>query len=335
MKGVVLRRKMYWFRARIEGKVVQFSLDTHDEAEAIRKAREFLNTASRPVVQAGFSTAAAIDAYISYKRSIYNRPSHLRFQRHIIECAFRDMGWGKPGDVTRHQVEGWMETKDNPRTRIQYTGVLSGFFAWMVEHRKVSANPCDGIKHPKKVPKALRKRFLAPEEARKLITTPCREDLKFAIYCALHAGLRYGEICAARPSWFDLKAGLLHVTAEADWQAKDGENRTVPLTQEFIRFLKKYGLRKPYMLRPQKKTGKHVYRVELRKPYEAHLTKCGIEDCTFHDLRRTFASLHVSAGTPLYIVAKWLGDGVGVVEKHYGHLHHSGDDIERAWEKKR
>ena len=51
---------------------------------------------------------------------------------------------------------------------------------------------------------------------------------------------------------------------------------------------------------------------------------------TFHDARRTFASLLVSSGVSLYKVARWLGDGVRVVEKHYGHLQPDNGDIERG-----
>ena len=37
MTGVSLRGGVYWFRGRIDGRMVQKSLETADEAEAIRK----------------------------------------------------------------------------------------------------------------------------------------------------------------------------------------------------------------------------------------------------------------------------------------------------------
>ena len=58
----------------------------------------------------------------------------------------------------------------------------------------------------------------------------------------------------------------------------------------------------------------------------------GLPSFTFHDLRRTFASLHVSAGTSIYKVAKWLGDEVRVVEESYGHLIPQDLEINKAWE---
>lgn len=55
-----------------------------------------------------------------------------------------------------------------------------------------------------------------------------------------------------------------------------------------------------------------------------------VAEFTFHDLRRTFASLLVSKGVSIYKVAKWLGDGVTVVESTYGHLLPADDDIDRT-----
>ena len=60
----------------------------------------------------------------------------------------------------------------------------------------------------------------------------------------------------------------------------------------------------------------------------------GFENLTFHDLRRTFASLHVSRGTSIYKVARWLGDRVDVVEDHYGHLIPNDSEINSVWNKR-
>jgi len=58
---------------------------------------------------------------------------------------------------------------------------------------------------------------------------------------------------------------------------------------------------------------------------------CGL--CvTFHDLRRTFASLLVSKGVSLFKVAQWLGDTIEVVEGTYAHLIQQDDEINKAWE---
>jgi len=175
-----------------------------------------------------------------------------------------------------------------------------------------------------------RRRFLSRDETAALFAAARDEEMRFVLYCALHAGLRKGEIIASRPAWFDLAAGLLHVQNEADWLVKDRTDRTIPLTAEFRRFLDGYGLRSPFMLAPESAKGKHRYRYDFNRKFQAMKADTGI-DCTFHDLRRTFASLLVSKGISVYKVAKWLGDGVAVVEKHYGHLSAQDTDIDAAW----
>lgn len=63
------------------------------------------------------------------------------------------------------------------------------------------------------------------------------------------------------------------------------------------------------------------------------MARLALGDVTFHDLRRTFASLLVSQGVSIYKVAKWLGDTVDVAEDTYGHLIPQDDEINAAWAK--
>lgn len=328
--GLTLRGKTYWYIRMVDGVHHRVSLKTRNLEEAIAKCRKLW---TQEVEQAGpvISWSNLIDAWLAMKKANKERPEHLKNLRWILETAVKRFGRKGPHEVTGADVMAWFRSYDNPRTGVAFVEVLARLYRWGVQQKKVPGNPCESLELPRKLPKPVRRRFLTPALAKKLLTVPCEDDLRFALFCMLHAGMRYGEVCAARPEWFDLRAGIIHIASDEAWQPKDGDNRSVPLTGQFKRFLKKYGLRAPFMLRPEKKkAGKSKWRVHLRKPFEAHLEKCGAA-CSFHDLRRTFASLHVSAGTPIWVVAKWVGDGVQVVERHYAHLYHEGTDIERAW----
>jgi hypothetical protein len=68
--------------------------------------------------------------------------------------------------------------------------------------------------------------------------------------------------------------------------------------------------------------------------FERLTMQLGIE-CCFHDLRRTFSSLKVSAGVSIYKVAKWNGHRVEIAELHYGHLVPSDDEIEIGIERRK
>ena len=334
--GVYLRGKTYWFRGVVNGRLVQQSLKTSNKAEAAAAAEKVKNTEwALATVRAeeDASSEKAVDDFIAYKKSRGIVQGRLNQLERTCNRALRLMGCDpaeSPGKVTHSTARAWTNSYPNLTTRRCMFHDLQMFYRWLIKEKRLRSSPFEGIELPGQMPRPARKRFLTPEQAEKVIATPCGEDLRFALFCMMHAGLRYGEVCAARPEWFDLKAGLLHIAASHGWRTKNKVDRSIPLTGRFREFLSSYGLKEPFMLRPEKKQAAQINRVDLRKSFTNHMKACGVT-CTYHDLRRTFASLHVSAGTPIYIVAKWLGDTIKVTEEHYAHLHHSGDDIERAW----
>ena len=73
------------------------------------------------------------------------------------------------------------------------------------------------------------------------------------------------------------------------------------------------------------------YRFDFKRRYERLIMQTGV-NATFHDLRRTFCSLKVSAGVSIYKVSKWCGHRVDVCEEHYGFLTPTDNEIERGLE---
>jgi integrase len=174
-------------------------------------------------------------------------------------------------------------------------------------------------------------------------------EMRFILYCGFHAGMRKEEIIEARPEWFDLRSGCVNIVETTTFVPKDKEGRTVPLTKEFMGFLAEYGKPSPYMLAPTVGYGSGKwsrYRYDFRRPFAEYVKSYGegkrldrgvpavAEDLSWitpHIMRHTFASLHASAGTSIYKIAKWLGDGVEVVQKHYAKLSPSDADINNAF----
>jgi integrase len=232
--------------------------------------------------------------------------------------------------VTSQHCQDWYDSlKCKEDTRQTYMRWLKAFFKWLVvEEKKLRANPCSEVKLKPNRPKA-RKNTIDAAQVAMLIKEAADDEMRFVLYCGFHAGMRKGEIIASRPGWFDLKTRVLTIQEDEGWRSKDRENRTVPITREFCEFLAGYGLPAPFMLAPEVKPGRARYRYDFRRPWTELMKRCGVV-CSVHDARRTFTSLRVSAGVSIYKVAKWLGDGVAVVEKHYGWLQPDGNDIERG-----
>jgi len=335
--GIYLRGKTYWLAATLEafGRV-RVSLKTEDLAEAITAAR---HVRAFPERYFNRQTGDLIELFLQRQERRGISRSRLVYSR----VALTDLAdYAGPLDgVTVAAAGRWFDglsKRVKQATANQHLKVIVLFYRWAIEAGHVKASPIAGIVPPKVRPQP-RRVFLTPADALRVLDEAEDPDLRFAIYCALHCGLRRGEIIASRPHWFDLEAGLLHVQNESDWLTKDRDNRTIPLTNEFLDFLAWYGVQSPYMFRPYVKpkatnrTG--FYRTNFAVHFRGHVDRLGLGHVTFHDLRRTFASLHVSFGTPIYSVAKWLGDDVSIVESTYGHLLPNDERINDPWVKAR
>ena len=104
--------------------------------------------------------------------------------------------------------------------------------------------------------------------------------------------------------------------------------RTVPLRECVVEFLRSYGLREPFMLRPEITQGRDLYRYDFDVALKKHVAALGLPWVTAHVMRHTFASLLVVEGKSIFKVAKWIGDSAKTTEKHYAHLAPRDEDIE-------
>jgi integrase len=324
MKGLYLRGGVWWLRFSRRGRQVRVTLDTRDESTAVRLAQKIK---SEPDLVED-TNGNPIEGYLQHLLAGGRTAMTINARRATLQSMQRDAG--NLNGIRTATAEKWFRSVQDRcagSTAVAYLQQARHFFGWMVDHGRMTRNPFTGIAPPLVRP-AARRRVLSEREAADLMKACANDGLRFALFCGLHAGLRKDEVVNARPEWFDLSAGLLHVQASADWHTKDRDNRTVPLTDEFKKFLTGYGLPAPFMLPGRRQTrGRWRYRYDFRRPFERLCVEAGVIGITFHDLRRTFASRLVSRGVSVYKVARWLGDGLAVVERHYGHLQPQDDEI--------
>ncbi|WP_395739332.1 tyrosine-type recombinase/integrase [Prosthecobacter sp.] len=334
--GLYRRGEVFWLRWTPvpEGAQVRQSLGTSVLVEAIQEAERIKRT-DGPVMRAEAGECSAeIDRYVAYGLAAGLAGATMESRRYVLKGFVEELGALTPRHIGALGCERWFAARmeKHAHTAVSYLNQVRWWFAWLMERGVVVRDPTAGIKVPK-LKMRHRKVFLLPAEARRLIDE-CPEDdrdLKFALYCGLHAGMRKLEIIEARPEWFDLEAGLIHVQATPTFEPKGRDNRTIPMTEEFKGWmLKEFPPRAPFVLHPEVGHGKYRYRYDFRKAFEGLVGRCGLE-CTFHDLRRTFASLLVSKGVSIFKVAKWLGDTLKVVQDTYGHLIPQDDEINASW----
>jgi integrase len=310
-----------------KGKRRTITLSTPDEAVAINTARAFFaGVAIKRVetVQAASSLDTLINTYLrdaKTRRRKPMRPQVAKTVGFVLKKFARETKLENASKLNASIVEGWLNrlhrAKKSQETLRSYTRDIKTFAHWL----KVPLT----IDLPDRGPK-IRKTWVQKDVVAKVLETAKTDELRFILYAGFHAGLRRKEITMARVSWFDLAGGLLHVSNDRDFTSKDGENRTIPLTNEFHDFVKDFLRgRNPneFVIRPKVLcTGK--YRCDFSRVVHSHFASLGV-DLDIHGMRRSFASNLVTAGESIYIVAQWLGDGVQVVQKHYAYLApHSG-----------
>lgn len=329
MKGIYKRRQTFWFRFTANRKQHRVSLGTSDEIEAIEIAHKILAN-PLPYINGENYVTDLINQYRQHCIVEKHQTEGWAVDQGIRLTAFcRDFKIQHPTQITVPTIKQWLEPYANENTAIQQLAILSRFTRWMTANGHMMADPCLEIPRKKQV-KRPRYNFLNREQARSLIETAKGDrDMSMLVFLGLQAGLRKNECLHATSDWIDLDSKLLHVKGNIDWSPKNGRDRTIPITDEFADFLSGIEIPEPYLVRPSaRNVGR--YRWDFRKAFNALRERAAV-DCTFHDLRRSFGSLHASAGTSPYKVAKWLGHSIIVFEQHYGHLIPADDEINNAW----
>jgi len=276
----------------------------------------------------------------------------LKFGERIHDAA--------PGTIRPNQVQSWYDHLRYDRglsaeTCHGYVKALRAFAKWCVGRKPALAQLdfTEGVRMEKFVP-GVRDKWCDAKLRDKLCEeagTPFkrqdgetesewegREDVQFVCYAGFHAGLRMSEVVALRPEWFDLERRILVIpNLPGVFVPKGKRRRSIPLSKPFTAFLKKYGLRSPFMLRPDvaedrpRKGETTTLRYDYRRPLAKYMEAQGVPWVTSHVMRHTFATLALHAGVTPYEVCGWHGARWPTFEKNYSHHFPNTDSIDKAF----
>lgn len=158
-----------------------------------------------------------------------------------------------------------------------------------------------------------RVRWLTHEEADNLIYE-LPEHLAAMVKFTLATGLRESNVTGLEWSQIDMQRRCAWIHAE---QSKTGKSIAVPLSDDAIAVLRsQLGKNEQYVFTYK---GEPVEWANT-KAWRNALKRAGIEDFRFHDLRHTWASWHVQAGTPLHILKELGGWADLTMVLRYAHL---------------
>jgi integrase len=352
--------RFFWYRWSENGKRFAVSLETEDESTAILKKKAIVADVARRGSEsyrkqnsepaAANQIAKVIREYLADGMSRDRKsmtPRTAQNLSYLLNQFAKESRIDSLRDLQPDSMTLWLKsqrkTKSTETVR-SHTRDMKAFRRYLLEQKL--ARELDELNMPDASPIG-RKNWLEqtvvdsviaavqpeyPTKAKPATIERAKQsadDMRFILHCGFNAGLRRNEISEARVDWFDLQRGLLHVFSNGSFTTKDRDGRSIPLKKPFLEFLKIYLQGTTgYVLAPDKVKGKGAYRFDANRRLRSHFRKLKIR-CTWHDMRRSFASNLVSKGESIYIVAKWLGDGVAVVERSYGHVAPAAGNIDR------
>jgi integrase len=156
-------------------------------------------------------------------------------------------------------------------------------------------------------------RWLTQEEAERLIAE-LPENLAEMVRFSLSTGLRKANVTGLEWSQVNLERRIAWIHPD---QAKARKAIGVPLNAEAIVVLRRQMGKHPRFVFTHR--GKPVRSVNT-KAWKAALRRASVADFRWHDLRHTWASWHVQAGTPVNVLQELGGWESADMVRRYAHL---------------
>ena len=190
---------------------------------------------------------------------------------------------------------------------------LHHVFTKAVEWEMVERNPFDRGKSLLLKENNQRNRYLTENEITSLLDEcKSRKHLHGIVTCAIHTGMRKGEILPLK--WSQIRNGFIYLE-----KTKTKNKREIPtnddLAQVFKEIRKEQGLASKYVFTYSTRI---IDRVD--RAFRGALSRANIEDFKFHDLRHNFASHLIMRGGTLKEAQELLGHKTMTMTLRYAHL---------------
>lgn len=330
--AITCKNGLYSFRPMINGKRKNFKLDTKDYGEAVTRSLNILENAQSFSYKG--SLEAAINEFIAHKEE-KNRFSanSLIGKKGILTDFAKIVGKNIPiGTLSPAHIIRFFSAKSNctESTKAGYQGTLQSFLTWCIDEKKLFIEASKKALQSYTYTIQARKNYLTLEEIQEVINASNDEEITYILICGAFLGMRKDEIINSRNSWFEFDSStpvcfiqsLDKVTAEKlglDQFKTKSKERRVPISPSILAWLKGFVAGKEhYVIAPDRRKGKHRYRYDYRKKYEAFVKKVSPDkDFGTHTLRTSFATNLAMNNTAIGFIAQYLGDSVKVTERHY------------------
>jgi integrase len=282
------RGNTWWAYAWIDGVRHSKSTGTSNRRKAetiLHQFREELNERRhrlpqlRPEMTFGELTAHFIAGGMGKPHSL-DRLTHLL--PFFAEMPLLDIN---TSTIRKYRQERNKQRRLTAATVNRDLSVLRRVLYWGVEEGYLSANPLGRLRMERE---RRTKRPVMSLREEQLLLAASPEHLKRIILCALHTGMRRGEILSQRWEHIDFDNRILHVSRS---KTPEGEAREIPLTSRLYELLKE-----------QSRNRGPVFTYDgdaikiFKTTWASSLRRSGIRHFRFHDLRHTANTRMMLAG---------------------------------------
>jgi len=256
------------------------------------------------------------EQYLEYSKANKKPSSHVRdensmkhLERHFSGKRLSDIA---PFVIEKYKVQR-QEEKAEPATINRELGCLRHMFNMAIKWGKAQKNPVREVRFLKEPEE--KTRILSPEEEVKLLqairTGHKAGHLEPIIITALNTGMRKGEIL--RLKWADVDLGNGYIIVRG---TKTGDVRRVPMNRVLTEALKR--VKKTSSCEYVFSDGEQPYG-DVKTGWWAALTRAGIDNFRFHDLRHTFGSRLGMAGVDIKTIQELMGHRDIKMTMRYSH----------------
>lgn len=313
-------------RARELRRQVDLEIDPHDAREFHRTAPNVTELIDRYIAEhlpklASRSQADQISMMRKLVQPVWGKRLVVDITKQDVAALLDDVAKGrarphkaKPNNRAR-KLQG---SKPTPIRANRLGQMLRKMFNLAIEWEWRVDNPAQGFHQ--RIENS-RERFLSIDEIKRLADAlDAAEDERGAaiIRMCMLTGARVGEVRTARFEDFNLEFGTWSKPASTTKQRKI---HRIPISEDVARLVRQRKLCVPQgcpWLFPGEMPGQPVQ--ELRRFWLKMRSEARIEDVRIHDLRHTFASLLVSGGASLEMIARLLGHSQMSTTQRYAHL---------------
>lgn len=304
---------VWWLKITVNGRTVQKSTGTPDKQKAQEyhdKLKAQLWEQTKLGAKRGYSWNEAVVRWLNetqHKASRKDDIGHLRWLDQYLSGIALDQ-------INRDCLDKLIQAKLATEARPATVNRMLALIRSILRKAALEWEWLDKVPKIRLLPEPSRRiRWITREEAGRLIDE-LPDHLKAMVRFSLETGLRQANVTGLQWSQIDLTRRCAWIHPD---QAKARRAIAVPLSKAAMVIIREQlGNHPVYVFSYQ---GKPVIQVNT-KAWRGALQRAGIEDFRWHDLRHTWASWHVQAGTPLHVLQELGGWESVEMVRRYAHL---------------